>query len=324
MRVVCLYADNQACGNYRIFPYRKIKSDIEFILCQQLHESGLKNTNEAHGWLFQRPSDQHFLDYIKGINSEGGITVVEIDDDLNSIPYSNPVHGFTRSDQAKIHEECLRAAKYVHVSTPELARSEKYIVFPNAINLSKYTNPLPKIDRSVLWQGSPTHTESLDLIKPAIQELLSDGVNVILCSNLQWLQSQFKSHKNLHLKGWLAFEDSYRIPSMATINLTPLPDNVFNNKKSELKILEAAAWSIPSVSSDIAPYRRFYEKSNGGNVIVRKEKTKYWIEAIYSLLDTPFLYDNLAARSYECVEKYYNLAVVNQQRSAWWAKVLNK
>lgn len=323
--IIVVHGEKNACYHYRIAPYLSIKSDVKFTLCQQLYESGFKDTDEIDGVVFQRPCDANILKFIKDYNKEGGITVVETDDDMLNIPYDNPVHGFVKSDHASIYSECLKHAKYIHCSTPELSVGGKSTVFYNAIDLKKYINPLPKKEQSVFWQGSNTHADSLELIRPVIQELLNDGVNVVLINTKEgWLEKIFKPHKNLTILNPVHFDAFYRTCSMAMVNLAPLTDNKFNRSKSELRILEAAAWKIPTVSSAVSPYIRFNKLSDGGSLIVSKERTKNWLDAIYLLLNNKEKYKECSEKSYLCVEKHYNLEVVNKQRADWWSGILSK
>lgn len=325
--VLCCYSDTTACGRYRVIDcYSDIKSDIKFIVSNDLSDAWLHKTGNdmVNACLLQRPSQPLQLRFLREFKAEGGIVVVDTDDDLLHIPASNPVFQFIKEPARTIYSDCLKECDYVHVTTPELCLGEKYVVFPNAINLKKYNHPLSKRNRSVMWSGSTTHSDSLELIKPVIYELANNGVDVILMSDREWLNSIFKPHKNIIFEDWTYFELSHLLASRCDVFLTPLPKNVFNSKKSELKVLEAAAWKVPCVSSDVAPYRRFNDVSKGGNVLVKKERTKDWLEAIYSLLDNPVKLKEHGEKSYLCVQQVYNLETVNKKRVEWWSKILKE
>lgn len=327
MRVLIIYSDAESCASYRVRqPYGNIKVGIEFKFSKDLGDAwyGENNKKMVDAVIFQRPVDPLALQFIKEFNAKGGITIVETDDDLDNVPFSNPVHEMVKGRLQNIYRECIKEAKYLHVSTPELAVGNKSTVFYNAIDLSKYTIPLPQHYNTVIWTGSSTHYDSLELIKPVIKELLKEGVNVILMSNKQWLLTMFEEQEGLHLLDYVKFDEYYVIPSMAYISLTPLPYNKFNICKSELKILESAAWKVPCVSSDIAAYRRFNKLSCGGNVLVKKERTKDWMKAIHSLLDNPFLYKSCSEKSYQCVVDHYELGVINKKRAEWWQSLKTK
>lgn len=319
--VLCVNSDKEAPGSYRVIePYSSIESDIKFIVSNNLDHAWIDDHKMVDAVLIQRSTDPLVLRFIKEFKAEGGITVFETDDDIDNIPRSSPYY---KGEGREFYRECIKECDYLHVSTPELATGDKSVVFPNGINLKKYVNPLPKIPQSVGWQGSASHIESLQLIKPVIEELLNNDVKVVLTSNRQWLDKIFKPHKNLIIEDWVPFELSHKLSSQCDVYLTPLPDNKFNRSKSEIKVLEAAAWKMPCVSSDVAPYRRFNELSNGGNVLVKKEKTKYWLDAIYCLLNDKQRYRQCADKSYICVKEKYNLEIINKQRSEFWKRVLS-
>lgn len=274
--------------------------------------------------MMQRPSDPMFVRFCKDYQGHGGKVIVEVDDDLLNLHINNPAKGYYTKERADTHKELLRICDYIHCSTPELKESLrqeiKTFVFHNAIDLTNYTIPYRK-ECDIMWSGSETHKDSLDLIKPVIYQLLDMGKKVILMSKKAWLESMFRPHRNLTMLDFVPFMEYYKIPSMAKVFLTPLPHNRFNASKSELKVLEAAAWGVPSVSSDTAPYRRFNKASKGANVIV-KEKFCEWMKAILSLLEDKDLYEEKSLLSLSAVKNIYNLELVNQERAKWWKQIL--
>ncbi len=328
--VLCIPSDtNGAVGSVRIRePYSNIEcEDIKFIISNSLGDAWLSEDDNdlVDAVILQRPETKIMAQFAKDFRAEGKLVIVESDDDISCLPPSNPLFQLHRTeehkDRLKYFNECVQHAHYVHVSTPELKYGNKSVVFLNAINLKKYQHGLPK-QSTVEWHGSPTHKDSLDLIKPVIEELNNNGIRVKLMSNKKWLESMFKPHANLELSDFIQEEVYHVMPSQAKIFLTPLPDNKFNRAKSELKCIQAGAWSIPCISSDVAPYRRFNEKSNGANIIVKKEKPKYWVNAIYDLLGDDYLYSQLSMKSKAAVENIYNLETVNKQRAEWWRNLL--
>ncbi len=315
--------DKNACGMVRIYePYQNLKVEgVEFVISDVI-DTTFANDESIKAVLIQRADHEICPSYIRQMQKCGKIVVVETDDDISNIPPSNGYYSYYKS-VANIYNECLKLADYVHTSTPELARSHKSVVFLNAANLKKYDQSKPEETKAILFQGSPSHADSLELVKPAISELLSMGHKVIMVSNLEWLKTIFKTpHPNLELRGWVETSEAHKIPLMGYINLTPLPKNKFNEAKSELKVLDAAVYGIPSVSSDIAPFRRFHEKSGGGNIIVKKERPRYWTEAILSLLENEELYKEKSRLSKQAVLEHYDLEIINKQRADWWKKIL--
>ncbi len=309
---------NDGCQYYRVTDvYSSLKSEkIEFVIPKENILSDDVFNYDAI--LLQRPSADGISDAIKKIKERNIKVIVETDDALDLIPLSNPAHKAYSGKTLKNYKECLALADYIHTSTPELHK--KGVVFPNAVDLNKYTLRKSTKTRTVSWQGSPTHTDSLMLIKPVFEELLRNNVNVVLIGDGGWLRTMFNDDA-IKIVDWLPFSVSYFAPAMADICLAPLPDTAFNRAKSELRVIEAAAWGIPSVCSPVAPYNRFNTISGGGNIVV-KEKFSCWVEAIMSLLDDDKLYDYHSTKSYEAVKNFYNLELINEKRKQWWHSTL--
>ncbi len=144
MRVLIIVSKAAACANVRIFePYMNLKTDIEFMFDDKLDSVWDENGNIVTDVVvFQRNTDPIGLDFIKDEDYKQVIKIVETDDDLENVPIDSPVYPFMhdQNGRAKIYADSLRYADYVHCSTPELKKNEKYHVFLNAIDLSKYDN----------------------------------------------------------------------------------------------------------------------------------------------------------------------------------------
>jgi len=187
----------------------------------------------------------------------------------------------------------------------------------------KLENNIPLENKIISWQGSPTHVDSLMLIYHVINAIIKrTNVTVILASDASWLKSiGFKESKNLKIIGWMSLNKVLLFSAVSDVCLTPLPNNAFNQRKSELKVLESAAWGIPSVSSPVAPYLRFNKISGGGNIIV-KEKYSSWMKAILTLLEDEVLYKEKSTLSLQSVKDHYDLTKINKQRADWWQSIL--
>lgn len=318
-KVLILPRDNGICFNYRIKPYYSITSDIEFVFSNEISNEQVEDKT-INAVLLQRPDHPICPTYITQMKKASKTVVVETDDDLSIVEGTNSNFEYFRNG-IKHYVESLKLADHIHVSTPELATFKKCVVFPNAINLAKYNqSPLPKIAQ-VGWFGGTSHTASLELIKPAIQELINNSVKVLLCGNVEWLYSIFKPHPNLITQAWDKVNP--HLPySQVEVNLAPLTNTTFSQKKSELRLLESGAWSIPSVSSSVSPYIRFNNVSGGANTLIKKEKARYWVEEVMKLLNNEELRKEKGRLSRKAVEEHYDLNFVNNRRLEWWKKIL--
>jgi glycosyltransferase involved in cell wall biosynthesis len=71
------------------------------------------------------------------------------------------------------------------------------------------------------------------------------------------------------------------------IGLAPLTDNPFNQAKSYLKVLEYGALGIPTVASDVGPYREYAERHGGEGSIFRARDTDDWERMLGELIESP-------------------------------------
>ncbi len=317
-------SDFSGCGGYRITEvYNNIQSDIKFVISHQTKDV-YQDGKLVHAVLIQRPADKILTQFCIDAKKEGIKVVVEMDDDLHNIHSSNPAKGFYTQDKINDNMNILRLCDFIHCSTDYLKHSLKHpkktTVFENALNLKKYNHSYDK-RYDVMWTGSETHADSLMLIKGVIKQLLEQGVKVGLMSGKKFLESIFDPHPNLDILDLIPFNSYYHIPALTKVFLTPLPDNHFNRSKSCLKIIEAAAWGVPCISSDTEPYRKFHNKSDGGNILV-SDKFSDWMKVISSLLDNQYLWQEKSEKSFAAVKNIYNLELVNKKRADWWSSIL--
>ena len=82
--------------------------------------------------------------------------------------------------------------------------------------------------------------------------------------------------------GWMRSMDAVYDALDFDILVAPLRDTRFNASKSEIKVLECAARGIPTVASDVGPYRRYIRHGRDGFLVDRDG----WYEALRVLCDT--------------------------------------
>jgi len=336
-KVLCTYADFNACSQYRIIePYSNIKSDpIQFDIIQPEGKEIVLNLDEALGYdalILQRAWDKGLIPYIKEFQDNGGKVVYEIDDDPFHIPKSNPYEKEYTPERLSSMREIINSCDALHVSTPELADAIPHhnkAVFLNGIDFSKYQQNwrdtmrkvymIPQNAKVVMWAGSNSHADSLELIEQVIHQLVHDKIYVVLISNKTWLSRLgFYESEYLKIIDWIPLPVFYRIYYIADVVLAPLVDNGFNRCKSELRCIESSACGVPIVCSDVAPYIRFFNAVRA-NAIVEKERTKNWLNKIYI-----FLYQTIKHPSGNAVflSNKYNLETINLERARWWENFL--
>lgn len=142
----------------------------------------------------------------------------------------------------------------------------------------------------VLWSGSGAHFSQTSKITTDDFTHINDTI-IKTINKYQWVLfgSVPMSLKPYVVSGQIEFHpwvQIYDYPRklkslQPTVMIAPLVDNVFNNAKSELKLLEASAVGVPVVCQNIETYKNAWHKFATGDELVMqideivKDKTSY-------------------------------------------------
>jgi len=117
------------------------------------------------------------------------------------------------------------------------------------------------------------------------------------------------------------------------VSLAPLVNNVFNNNKSQLKVIESGFHKKALIASECEPYTLdligLYDKGGtinpkGNALFVPEHKShKLWGQHMKRLIDNPNMIEDLGNKLYETVYPKYSLMTVNKLRSEFF-KTINK
>jgi glycosyltransferase involved in cell wall biosynthesis len=339
-RVIFLPADFAGCGQFRMIqPAKDLKQmnteDLEFEL---VHDKVSNNTNfgtlvsllkDYDAVVFQRVASPKILGIMKEVKKMGKKVYMDIDDALLHVSKSNPAYRVwnPKSDAWTTLKEALKLCDKIFFSTPQL--SEVYAigncaVFFNGLNLqdpiylperNRY-NDMPRNRKIIGWAGSSSHLESLREITKPIKKLISqrDDVSFALCSNPEFLQLfDIPKDRKLYVQH-KPFEEWPPVMSMFDVSLAPIVTGIFNSCKSELKVLEAGVWGVPSVCTMEAPYKRFHELSGGGNALVYRNDVNEWVRKISAALDDSEKREEMVLKTKNTIESVYNLREINKKR----------
>lgn len=213
--------------------------------------------------------------------------VYELDDDLWNIDPSNGtafdwfVNGYDRKSR-EVHnvrhnfETNIGVADRVTVTTEALANlirplNENVYVVPNRMPEWVLDWERPRNERLTIgWMGSATHSMDWDQAGPHVARFLKQnpdvGFHLIGGEYEDWLKL---GADRVRSTGWInGVENVWRAIDF-DIALAPLRPHVFNQSKSNLKAMEAAALGIPIVASDCGPYPGFVEHGKTGFLVKR-------------------------------------------------------
>lgn len=299
MKVRVYPADAGACGWYRIrSPYTTLADRLDGWDITQGHRINIIGRRQANGleipvgidlhpddhntdvMVFQRVVTRELADLIPLLQAQGIAVIVETDDDLHSLPKGHPYRrdtsivgsGDGTRSRRWLRVACERA-DLVTCTTPALAA--RYAPHGRAAVLPNYL-PDQWLDHKPRrlagppiygWTGSvATHVGDLEVTGGAIARVLDEvpgsrfrvvgtGVGVPNALGL--------GDRPITADGWVpldAYPDHYR---QLDIAIVPLELNAFNEAKSWLKGLEAAALGVPFVASPTGPYQDLHRLGAG-------------------------------------------------------------
>jgi len=161
-----------------------------------------------------------------------------------------------------------------------------------AAKSSASTRPKYTAGSSVtIFYGSGTLAHARDfheLVEPALFRLMTENpeVRFMACGHVDVTALETAFPARVALVEFLPDRDAYlKLLSGADVNIAVLQANRFNDCKSEIKWLEAAAFGIPSVVSDVAVYHETLRPNE--DLIIAAPDPASWYKALRALVVRP-------------------------------------
>jgi glycosyltransferase involved in cell wall biosynthesis len=209
--------------------------------------------------------------------------VFEIDDDLwhvdpsNRAAYELYVKGVLRDGHGRIVDpacpighnmaENIRVADLVTVTTEPLADlisqwNPNVAILPNMVPASLLDTPVPVQGEQVTigYGASPSHIRDFGEIARPLRRVLQRFADIaeFHCMGADFVD-RCRSHRGrTRFSSWFETVSDYLGAVDFSVGIAPLRQTIFNDSKSEIKLLELAALGVPSLVSDTGPYRRAY------------------------------------------------------------------
>lgn len=273
--------------------------------------------------VIQRPLRQVWTAVIEQAKKQGIATMVEIDDDYETIHRDNVANGnFTEggTDHPRWIRAACEIADFVSVSTPTL---EKYALHKRSVVLR---NSMPESALSIKpkqphdiatigWSGSvQTHPTDLQVTRGAVADVVhrnnlpfgvvGDGEQVKEKLGLLW-------RVPMSTTGWVPLEDYLQtMTDSFNIGIVPLEVSPFNHAKSALKGLEMAALGIPFVASPTREYVRLEAYGVGKTARTPGD----WRKHLQRMVDRPTETQRLAEQYRDVI---YNEMVYEKTGHQW-------
>lgn len=275
-----------AVGWYRIVnPLKKLGAEIVIgMTLRSKIENAQEMKDKGEIW-YSKISDNEGIDHIYGAHKEvmGCKMIIDLDDDPGSVNEGHP--DFKALEEKKdMRLRMVKLADHLVVATEEIKEAVKHLnpyitVIPNSIDpaLWNFKNK-KKNDGKVRigWMSSGSHFADLPIIRPVMEEICAKYPHVEFhFAGMTWdalEDKQFFHH--VGRSGYLDFPKWYASLGI-DISVAPLKDTQFNRCKSNIKWMEAAMLEIPTVASDVAPYKCIQHGKNGFLATNKEQWVKY-------------------------------------------------
>ena len=277
-------ADPWGCGNYRVIrPLRAMRRDG---LVDGMLSDGLLQVVDLERYspdviVLQRQIGDERLEAMRRIQRlSRAFTVYELDDYLPNLPMKSLHREHMPKDILKSLRRGLSFVDRFVVSTEPLAEAfaglhDDIRVIENRLPVEWWKDLSSQRRRGrkprVGWAGGVSHTGDLELITDVVKELAAEVEWVFFGMCPEVIRPYVHEvHEGVEIDLYPA--------ALARLDLdlalAPIEQNLFNECKSNLRLLEYGACGFPVVCSDLRPYQ--------GNLPVTRVKNRFkdWVDAI--------------------------------------------
>lgn len=253
--------------------------------------------------------------------------VFEVDDYLGGIDKLSPAKAAYDLETQEKMMKLMMISDAVTVTTDYLKGllsgfNPNIYVLPNSLNpdlWNLYYDQRKKIkakktDRVVIgWMGSKTHLSDFLEIKDVLFHVVRSNPNVILkIVGFEELGIFFKDaitdfKDRVIFDPWKNNMFDYQTSMLDfDIGLCPLKNSKFNKAKSNLKWLEYSALGIPTVATNIEPYKCVIEGKTGLLTSANNSYTE-WARKLKMLINNPSIRNRIGEAARADVWENYNL-----------------
>ena len=338
MRVLCLFDGVTGVSFHRLgTPYSRLQIDYGITVDVSINQDDWVNLDYSKYdvLVINRWFGKYQYNILPIIEKANIPFVVDIDD-YWVLPKYNPSYPYYRAYIKNGIKDALSFADAVTCTTPQLKEkceefNENVTILPNALDLSqpqwnKKTDHKPTFG----WVGGVSHTYDIQLMRDYIKPICEEqGYRFLMGGHHENQAKWYEMEK--YITGvdrskrphWFDKREGTRADkygefySEIDIALAPLTGDKFNRYKSELKILEAAAYRLPIFVSEVEPYT-----NHKGNMGVFFVKQNDWSE-VTKLIESGRMQE-VGQANYDYCNEHHNLKEINKKRLDVLNSVLRK
>lgn len=222
----------------------------------------------------------------------------------------------------------IKNAGLVTVTTRELGkklcfhtgRTKPVAILPNLIDFD-YWKPQKPNDTGrfrICWAGGDSHYQDWKVVEEALIELQKERDFDLVIAG-QKFEGIHKKFKNVIFLGWHSDIRTYPMHMRelkADIGICPLVGTDFDKGKSAIKWEEYSALQIPTIASNVSPYKEVIKQGKTGVLV--HNTTSDWVNQIKMLMDNKELRLKIAAKALKEVKEKWSV-----DRSIEWYEAYN-
>lgn len=317
--------DLYGCGYWRmVVPSRYMDYD-KYCIDLTENEVNYENLLDYDVIVVQRLHNWREYYVIDSLKRNGKRIVYDIDDNIFNIDATNPVAHYIKLDELEAARSIMKISDTIITTTDilkeQLGFQEKTIVVPNSIDFNDGYQTIysaPEDERRILWMGSATHgvdwLECIEAIDRILKE--NDDVRLIIVGYIpDCVRDKISNENNIWWDGRVMYETFKDVESYVSLSKTlkancaiaPLQNTKFNICKSNLKWLEYTASCIPTIASNVSPYKE--DIINGKNGFLASNVNE-WYENINKLLNDNQLCADIVNTARITIEDKYDIKSV--------------
>ena len=339
MRILALtrYEDQGPSSRVRFYqylPYLK-SQEIEVQLAPLLDNNYIRNLYTGKrtsalsvlrsylqriGWLLRSSSfdllwiEKELLPWFpawaESLLARAGVPYVVDYDDAVFHRYDMHTSGVVRAFLGNSIDRVMRHSTVVVAGNEYLAERARQVgakrieYLPSVVDANQYSvSSLKTDDFRIGWIGSPITAPYLDLIRPALQDVIQQtGARLVLIGAGQ-IDPLPGVPNEIH--SWSLDREVGDIQSME-IGIMPLPDLPFERGKCGYKLIQYMACGLPVVASPVGVNAQIVDHEKTGFLA---SSTQEWKDALLRLYDDAALRQKMGKAGRKKVEEKYSLQV---------------
>ncbi len=172
-------------------------------------------------------------------------------------------------------------------------------------------------DRKIIryFSGSPSHDADFELIRPILQEFMAKHRDIFLevVGHIKINPVDFPENR-FHKRALMPYDYLPELLASSWLNLAPLTDCEYNQCRSSIKFMEAAAFACPTISTPIADLQR-----HSACHPITADNDDQWWKALHDFLDDEYRVTTGQNHS-DHMARYLGLGALNDFSSPRTAK----